>query len=77
MKKRLKALEKELFSIYNEIKELHPGLHHLNFGVSTYKTGDTTLSGFYHIGSDCVHYTNINELDTLNRKFNTSKGRNK
>ena len=66
----MKEFESQFMKIYFETKKKIPGLHHLNFAVTTYDhSGETELFGFIHIDNDCDQFNSIIELETIISKY--------
>uniref|UniRef100_A0A6M3XYB3 Uncharacterized protein n=1 Tax=viral metagenome TaxID=1070528 RepID=A0A6M3XYB3_9ZZZZ len=66
----MKEFESQFMKIYFETKKKIPGLHHLDFYVTTYDhSGKTELSGFILIHNDCNAFDSIIELETIISKY--------
>lgn len=58
-------------ALYARMKKEYPNLHGISFEVGEY-TGETKLSGHYHIGNECKIWNSISELYAL---ISEAKGR--
>ena len=62
-----KELEKVLLDVYAEFKKAIPNIHRISFECAEYSSprGNPCLQGFYHIGSECEQFKNIEELYSI------------
>jgi hypothetical protein len=65
MNREIKKMERDLMTLYCNLKRIYPKLHCLSFSVAEYEGRKPHSDGFIHISEGCTMFDGLPQLNAM------------